>query len=174
MASGSRRLVGRRQRYTRVCILSETHRVPRPAEGSGVAEARSHQRKRPDPRTDDLPGEVYPGGLPLFSQRCVAHRLSEQPERRQVLGRAPGDEAGPVAVASEAHRQGPEVAVECMQELQRQPGEIRTGRHRKRSGGTGADDGPRPVCRCRSWRSCSSPKSDARPPASPSAGAAPS
>ena len=48
-------------------MLFETHTVPRPAEGTGVADARSHQGKRPDPQTDDLPGEVYPGGLPLFS-----------------------------------------------------------------------------------------------------------
>ena len=55
MASRSGRQVGGRQRYTRVCILSETHTVPRPVEGSGVSDCRNRQTKGPDPQTDDLP-----------------------------------------------------------------------------------------------------------------------
>ena len=39
MASGSRRQVGGRQRYTRVCILSETHTVPRREERAAVCNA---------------------------------------------------------------------------------------------------------------------------------------
>ena len=37
--------------------------MPRPVEGTGVSDARSHQTKRPDPQTHDLPGEVYGRGL---------------------------------------------------------------------------------------------------------------
>ena len=39
--------------------------------------------------------------------RRVAHRLFERAERRQVLGRAPGNEAGPAAVSSEPASESP-------------------------------------------------------------------
>jgi len=41
-------------------------------------------------------------------ERGVAHRLFEHAEGLEVLGGAPGNEAGAVAAAAEGERQGPE------------------------------------------------------------------
>ena len=70
MASGSRRQVGGRQRYTGVCILSETHTVPRPVDGIGVFDAGSHQAKRPNPLTLYVPVSVG-SALPPGPAGCV-------------------------------------------------------------------------------------------------------
>ena len=86
-----------RQRHTRVCILPETHAVPREARGNGRGFARIARGT-----VDALPRR--PAGR--FNRR-VAHRLFERAERRQVLGRAPGNEAGPAAVSSEPASESP-------------------------------------------------------------------
>ena len=86
-----------------------------------------------------------PGRLPAALQRRVAHRLLEQPERRQVLGRAPGDEAGPVAAAPEPERQRPERHPgQPVEEVERQPGEPRAGCQQEQPGRIGAEKGLHP------------------------------
>ena len=86
-----------------------------------------------------------PGRLPAALQRRVAHRLLEQPERRQVLGRAPGDQAGRAAAAPEPERQGPEGRPgQPVQEVERQPGEPGAGSEQEQPGRIGAEDGLHP------------------------------
>ena len=76
------------------------------------------------------------------SQRRVAHGLFQRPERRQVFGRAPGDEARAVAVSSDVDRQGPdEAGGQPFQQFRREPGEPRAGRQGKQAGGAEAEDG---------------------------------
>ena len=83
-----------------------------------------------------------PTSAPL-SKRDLAHDRLEPAQRRQILGRAPGDEPRAVAVASEPHRQGlEEPARQAVQEGEREPGEVGTVGHHVEPGGARAQDGP--------------------------------
>ena len=76
------------------------------------------------------------------AERDVAHDGLELAERRQVLGRAPGDEAGAVGVAPEPDRQGPEEgAREAVEEGEREPGEVGAAGHEEQPGGARPQDG---------------------------------
>ena len=83
-----------------------------------------------------------PGRRTVPSQRGVAHGLLQRPERRQVFGRAPGDEARAVAVAPDVHRQGPDgPAGQAVQQFQREPGEPGAAGQDEQAGGAEAQDG---------------------------------
>ena len=69
-------------------------------------------------------------------QRGLPHRPLERAERSQLLGRAPGHDAGPVALPAEARIDGTEPQPpQAFEELDRQPGEPGHGRHQERAGG---------------------------------------
>ena len=73
----------------------------------------------------------------------LAHDGLELAERSQVFGRAPGDEAGPVAEAPEPDRQGlEEPARQAVEEGEREPGEVGAVGHQEEPGGARAQDGP--------------------------------
>ena len=78
------------------------------------------------------------GGSAAPLQGGLAHGLFQQPERRQVLGRAPGDEAGPVTASAELERQRPELRRgQPAQEVQGQPSEPGAGRQQEQPDRTG-------------------------------------
>ena len=78
--------------------------------------------------------------MPL--DRAVVQRLFEQAEGFQVLGGAPGDEAGAAAVPSKGERQRPEPRHgQPVEVVERQPGEPGPGRHREQAGGAGPQHG---------------------------------
>ena len=80
--------------------------------------------------------------LAIPPQRRVPHRLLQGPEWRQVLGRAPGNESGAVAVAPELDRQGPdEAAGQALQQFRREPGKPGTAGQGEEAGGAEAQDG---------------------------------
>ena len=74
-----------------------------------------------------IAGGAEVAGSSLETQRRVAHGLLRRPERRQVLCRAPGDEArAAITEAADIDRQGAdEAAGQASQELHREPGEPR-------------------------------------------------
>ena len=78
--------------------------------------------------------------MPL--DRAVAQRLFEQAEGLQILGGAPGDEAGAAAAPAEGERQRPEPRRgQPVEVVERQPGEPGPGRHREQAGGAGPQHG---------------------------------
>ena len=80
--------------------------------------------------------------LAVPPERRVAHGLLQRPERRQVLGRAPGDETRAVAVAPEFDRQRPdETAGQTVQQLRREPCEPGAAGQGKEARGAEAQDG---------------------------------
>lgn len=83
------------------------------------------------------------GNRSLARERRIAHAFLKRPERRQVLGRTPGDEASPLAVAAEGGWQGPELrVVQPFGEAQGQAGELWAGGHQEQAGRAGS------LCQC--------------------------
>ncbi len=83
-----------------------------------------------------------PGLRRMPVDRAVAQRLFEQAERLEVLGGAPGDEAGASAAPAEGERQRPEPRRgQPVEVVERQPGEPGPGRHREQAGGAGPEHG---------------------------------
>ena len=77
-----------------------------------------------------------------MAERDLAQDGLELAERRRVLGRGSGDEAGPVAVAVEPDRQGPEEgARKPVEEGERELGEVGAVGHQEESGRARPRDG---------------------------------
>ena len=97
---------------------------------------------------------------PSAISRTIA---SSRRKRRQILGRAPGDEPRAVAIAPEPDRQGPqEPARQPVEEGEREPGEVGAVGHHVEPGGARAQDRPHPR-RTVSPRPSRSASSDGRP-----------
>ena len=83
-----------------------------------------------------------PPRCPYPGMAGVAQRRLEGAEGLQVLGRAPGDEAGAVTAAAEGERQGPERGSgRPVEQVGRQPGEPRAGGEQRLTGRARAEDG---------------------------------
>ena len=85
------------------------------------------------------------GGSAASLQGSLAHGFLQRPERREILGRTPGDEARPVVLPAEARGQRSWPGLrQPVEQLQRQPCEPGPGRHREEGGGAGAQHGGNP------------------------------